>query len=127
MPITIPNEAATRTNVDNLDSSDECDFLWNHLDIAIRAPIAIETVHAQAISATIATNGPNKTRLPTGNIVRDRKTGAKNTLAKVMNESCSKSALLKGRVAGKFIAPDEISPVVDVRLRKKITTKLRAR
>ena len=124
MPMTMPNEAAIRTKVELLDSSDECDFLWNHFPNATRAPMATETILAHETNATKATKGPNNNKLPIGNMVTDRRTGAKKTLAKVMNVSCSMSALVRGRVAGRFIAPDEINPVVDVRLRKNTTTKL---
>jgi len=95
--------------------------------MAIRAPIAIEIVLAHATNATTAVKGPKTIRLPIGNMVNDSKTGAKKTLAKVMSESCSISARLRGSVAGNLMAPDEIKPVVEVRLRKNTTTNVSAK
>jgi len=79
--MTIPSEAATLTKVELFDSSDDCHFLWNRFYIATRAPMAIETVEAHATNAIAATMGPKTIKLPIGNMVKARSTGAKKTLA----------------------------------------------
>jgi hypothetical protein len=93
----------------------------------MRAPIAMETVLAQAINDTRATNGPKRIKHPVGKTIKDRATGAMNIRTKVMKFRCSTCSLVKGNVEGSLIAPDEKRPEVVVRFRKKTTTKLSVR
>jgi hypothetical protein len=87
----------------------------------------MNTVQAQASNATSAMIGPKMIKHPTGNKIKDRMTGAMKTLMNVMKFRYSSSTLARGSVDGSLIAPDENKPAVVVILRKKITTKLRAR
>jgi hypothetical protein len=84
-------------------------------------------VHTHASTATSATSGPKTIKHPIGNTMDDIRTGPMNTRTNVIKFRCSTSILVRGRVEGNLIAPDEKRPVVVVRFRKNMTVKLRAR
>jgi hypothetical protein len=87
----------------------------------------MDTVLAQAINDTSATNGPKRSKHPTGKTIKDNATGPMNIRTKVRKFNCSTCSRVKGNVEGSLIAPDEKSPEVVVRFRKNTTTKLSVR